>query len=183
MTTKWWSAFCAGVVSGCSIYYAYQLKTQKKKMHPNGQVDGSKTWVENDQEQRNHSDEILNEQLSRLTTFFGEEAFGKIKNAFVIVVGVGGVGSHAAHLLARSGVSKIRLIDFDNVTLSSLNRHATATREDVGIPKVEALKMYLHKIVPTCAIEAMPRMFVGSDADELLQGELGSIVCISCMNR
>ena len=35
-------------------------------------------------------------------------------------------------MLARSGVGRIRLIDFDQVTLSSLNRHATATRDDVG---------------------------------------------------
>ncbi len=40
-------------------------------------------------------------------------------------------------MLARSGVSFIRLIDFDYVTLSSLNRHATATLEDVGTAKVK----------------------------------------------
>lgn len=38
-----------------------------------------------------------------------------IADAFVVVVGLGGVGSHAAHLLLRSGVGRLRLIDFDQV--------------------------------------------------------------------
>ena len=49
------------------------------------------------------------------------------------MVGLGGVGSHAAHMLARSGIGYLRFIDFDQVTLSSLNQHACATLEDVGI--------------------------------------------------
>ena len=41
----------------------------------------------------------------------------------MVVVGLGGVGSHCVALLARSGVSRIRVIDFDRVSLSSLNRN------------------------------------------------------------
>lgn len=59
-----------------------------------------------------------------------------------------GVGSHAAHLLLRSGVGKLRLIDFDQVTVSSLNRHAVATREDVGIPKATCLERHFRNILP-----------------------------------
>ena len=51
------------------------------------------------------------------------------------------MGSHAAHLLLRSGVGRLRLIDFDQVSLSSLNRHALATRADVGMPKATCLKV------------------------------------------
>jgi tRNA A37 threonylcarbamoyladenosine dehydratase len=49
--------------------------------------------------------------------FFGEPGQQAIRRAFVVVVGVGGVGSHAAHMLARAGVGRLRLVDFDNVTL------------------------------------------------------------------
>jgi molybdopterin/thiamine biosynthesis adenylyltransferase len=59
-----------------------------------------------------------------------------------------GVGSHAAHLLLRSGVGKLRLVDFDQVTLSSLNRHAVATRQDVGIPKATCLQRHFQQIMP-----------------------------------
>ncbi|KAJ0406847.1 hypothetical protein P43SY_008869 [Pythium insidiosum] len=115
-------------------------------------------------------DELLAEQLSRIRTFFGDEGYQHIKDAFVIVVGVGGVGSHAAHMLARSGVGRMRLIDFDNVTLSSLNRHAVATRADVGTPKVTALKKHLLETVPHCEIEDVAMMFEADSADELLAG-------------
>ncbi|KNC71869.1 hypothetical protein SARC_15586, partial [Sphaeroforma arctica JP610] len=45
--------------------------------------------------------------------------------------------SHCATSLVRSGVGKIRLIDFDQVSVSSLNRHAVARQRDVGLSKVQ----------------------------------------------
>ena len=66
----------------------------------------------------------------------------------VVVVGLGGVGSHAAHLLLRGGVRRLRLVDFDQVSLSSLNRHATAVRLDVGTPKARAVRDQLLRIAP-----------------------------------
>jgi len=74
------------------------------------------------------NEDFIREVLSRNYSFFGEEKMNKIRKSFVIVVGVGGVGSHAAHMLMRSGVGKIRIIDFDEVTTSSLNRHSVATK-------------------------------------------------------
>lgn len=47
--------------------------------------------------------------------FFGDAGQLKVHRAFVVVVGLGGVGSHAAAMLLRSGVGKLRLIDFDQV--------------------------------------------------------------------
>jgi tRNA A37 threonylcarbamoyladenosine dehydratase len=99
------------------------------------------------------------------------------------VVGLGGVGSHCAHLLARSGVGKLRLIDFDQVSLSSLNRHAVATMSDVGIPKTRAMKERLNAIVPWCQIEAIAEMFKKETADELLAGNPTFVIdCIDDMN-
>ena len=56
------------------------------------------------------------------------EGMNAIRNSFVIVVGAGGVGSWAALMLLRSGVGRLRLIDFDQVSLSSLTRHGCAPR-------------------------------------------------------
>jgi tRNA A37 threonylcarbamoyladenosine dehydratase len=66
---------------------------------------------------------------------------------------VGGVGSHVVNMLARSGVGKIKIIDFDRVTLSSLNRHSFAVREDVGTSKVLCIKKYINMILPHVQIE------------------------------
>ena len=105
-----------------------------------------------------------------------------IEGKFVVVVGLGGVGSHAAHMLARAGVSRIRLIDFDNVTLSSLNRHAVAVRADVGRPKVECLKRFFHSVVPHVEVDARVAMFEAAAAEELLAGKPDYVLdCIDDM--
>lgn len=59
------------------------------------------------------------QQLSASNKYHGDLGQQKIENSFVIVVGQGGVGSHVTASLARAGVSRIRIIDFDNVSLSS----------------------------------------------------------------
>eukprot|EP00965_Chrysotila_dentata_P226649 6195542-Pleurochrysis_carterae.AAC.1 len=88
----------------------------------------------------------------------------------VVVVGVGGVGSHAAQLLLRGGISRLRLVDFDQLTLSSLNRHATGTRAAVGKPKVIALRDALLQICPSADIDARSSLFNLANASELLEG-------------
>ena len=101
------------------------------------------------------------------------------QSPLVIVVGLGGVGSHAAHLLLRGGVRRLRLIDFDQVTLSSLNRHASAAREDVGTPKVRALREYLLRVAPSADIEAIVALYDAPAAACLLAGEPALVVdCI-----
>lgn len=102
--------------------------------------------------------------------FLGPEGLEQLRNAFVIIVGVGGVGSHAAAALARSGVSQLRLIDFDQVTLSSLNRHAVATLADVGIPKVQCLQRRLMAIAPWVRFDLRGEKFEGKVAPSLLEG-------------
>ncbi|KAF2071539.1 hypothetical protein CYY_007138 [Polysphondylium violaceum] len=116
-------------------------------------------------------EEIFNEQMNRTMLYYGEEGFKKIRGAFVIVVGLGGVGSPAAHTLVRSGVRKIRLIDPDLVTLSSLNRNALAQRKDVGRSKVETMKAYFHDICPEVEVEAYQTFFTGDLSEKLLAGE------------
>jgi tRNA threonylcarbamoyladenosine dehydratase len=66
-----------------------------------------------------------------------------MENSYVMVLGVGGVGSHVVNMLARSGIKRIKIIDFDRVTLSSLNRHSCAVRKDVGTSKVQCIKKFI----------------------------------------
>lgn len=119
------------------------------------------------------ADLLLDEQLSRGRVFLGDDAQARMEDTFVVVVGLGGVGSHCAHMLARSGVRRLRLIDFDNVTLSSLNRHAVAGRADVGTPKVAAMARGIARFAPHCEVEALNEMFVGAHAERLLLGAAG----------
>jgi tRNA A37 threonylcarbamoyladenosine dehydratase len=100
--------------------------------------------------------------------FLTPEGLDKLRRAFVIVVGCGGVGSHCTAAFARSGVSKMRLIDFDQVTLSSLNRHAVATLADVGMPKVQCLQRRLMAIAPWVRFDLRQEKFDSGSAEALL---------------
>ena len=111
---------------------------------------------------------LIAEQLTRTSSFVTPQGLEKIREAFVIVVGLGGVGSHCTAALARTGISKIRLIDFDQVTLSSLNRHAVATLADVGIPKVECVRRKMEAVVPWVAWECFNEVWKEEGAERLL---------------
>ncbi|RDU74503.1 sulfur carrier protein ThiS adenylyltransferase ThiF [Helicobacter anseris] len=71
----------------------------------------------------------------------------KLKQASVAVCGLGGLGSHIAIMLARSGVGRLRLIDFDVIEPSNLNRQAYMV-SDLGRYKTEALKEQIFSINP-----------------------------------
>lgn len=116
----------------------------------------------------NSKTELILEQLARNRVFLTDPGLQKLRSSFIIIVGCGGVGSHCATALARSGVSRLRLIDFDQVTLSSLNRHAVATLADVGTPKVSCLKMRLQQITPWVHFDLRNELYRSSAATSLL---------------
>lgn len=112
--------------------------------------------------------DLILEQLARNRVFLTDDGLSKLRSSFVVVVGCGGVGSHAVAALARSGVSHIRLIDFDQVTLSSLNRHAVATLADVGTPKVHCLRKRLEQVTPWTHFDCRNELFSEKAAERLL---------------
>lgn len=116
------------------------------------------------------TDEVVSEQLTRNIQFFGLEAQQKVTASYVVVIGLGGVGSHAASMLLRSGVGRLLLVDFDQVSVSSLNRHAVATREDVGTSKALCLKKHFQSIFPECHIDAKVILYDSSSEEEILSG-------------
>ncbi|KAK0223658.1 hypothetical protein IW262DRAFT_845662 [Armillaria fumosa] len=113
---------------------------------------------------------LIKEQLARNYAFFGNEGMAKVRSGSVAVIGCGGVGSWAAVMLVRSGVSKIRLVDFDYVTLSSLNRHATATVSDVGMPKVKCIEKALKQISRWVEVDSRIEIWRKEEGGMLLEG-------------
>jgi tRNA threonylcarbamoyladenosine dehydratase len=118
-----------------------------------------------------YTEQLVREQLARNYAFLGEEGVARVRRASVVVVGCGGVGSWVAVMLARSGVAQLRLIDFDYVTLSSLNRHATAALADVGTPKVQCVARALRAIAPFVQVDPRVELWRGGpEGADLLQG-------------
>lgn len=139
---------------GVSAAYFIKNKyfTQKKTNRPiKDTLNNSKLSVLTEAEEA-----VLDgEQLIRLQQYFGKEKLQRIKESRVIVFGLGGVGSHVVNMLVRTGVQHLKIVDFDRVSLSSLSRHAYAVREDVGTPKTECMKKYIHKIFPKTVVETV----------------------------
>jgi tRNA threonylcarbamoyladenosine dehydratase len=102
----------------------------------------------------------------------------------VCVVGLGGVGSHCAMVLARAGVGELRLVDFDQVTLSSLNRHAVADRSDVGLAKVFVMQRHIAQSCgAACRVDARLSLLSASNAAALLCEPHAPDVVVDCIDN
>ena len=107
----------------------------------------------------------MEDMFSRTRMLLGDEAMDRLKQARVAVFGVGGVGGHAVEALARSGVGALDLVDSDRVALSNLNRQIVATRDTLGMLKVEAAKQRVLSINPDCVVRTFPVFYLPETAD------------------
>lgn len=170
--TKIWLAVAAtAVVTAGAVEALHQYRsTQRGKA---GASSSSSTPQRKLIQETNteYSEELIQEQLARNYAFLSPEGMDKVRNQNIVIVGAGGVGSWVSTMLVRSGVGKIRIIDFDQVSLSSLNRHAVATLQDVGISKVDCLRNHLLQIAPWIKIETKNQLWNLASAQELIFGD------------
>jgi tRNA A37 threonylcarbamoyladenosine dehydratase len=90
-----------------------------------------------------------------LERLYGVAGAAGIRNAHVLVVGIGGVGSWAVEALARSGVGRLTMIDLDHVSESNINRQIHALDATVGQAKVEAMRDRIAQINSECKVQAI----------------------------
>lgn len=89
----------------------------------------------------------------RTAQLFGEEKVECLREAHVLVVGVGGVGAYAAEMLCRAGVGRLTLVDADTVQPSNINRQLPALHSTVGHPKAEVLAGRFRDINPAVQLD------------------------------
>lgn len=106
---------------------------------------------------------------SRTQALIGGNNVEKIASKRVTIVGVGGVGGYVATLLARAGVEKIRIIDFDTVSPSNFNRQVVAFKGNEGRLKVEALKDILLSINEDIEVDAVAQKLDKDNVSSLLK--------------
>lgn len=90
----------------------------------------------------------------------------KIKKSCVGIAGIGGLGSNIAIALARVGVGKLILVDFDLVEPSNLNRQQYFI-DQIGLPKVAAMEENLLRINPGVAVETHHRRVTANNLTDL----------------
>ena len=92
----------------------------------------------------------------------------KLREATVLVVGVGGLGSPVAMYLAAAGVGKLVLVDQDQVDLSNLQRQIIHTTERIGVDKVESARATLDQLNSACEVETIAAQFCAENGDALV---------------
>ena len=88
----------------------------------------------------------MEEIYERTAMLIGEDAVNLLKSKTVAVFGLGGVGSYVAAALARAGVGKLLLIDFDTVSKTNINRQLFALNSTVGRYKTDVATEYIKDI-------------------------------------
>ena len=92
------------------------------------------------------------ESLQRL---YGAAQFPLFREMHMCVIGLGGVGSWAVEALARSGIGRITLIDYDTVSLSNTNRQLPALSANVGRKKIAVMAERVEQINPHCRCDVI----------------------------
>ena len=106
----------------------------------------------------------------------------RLRNARVILFGVGGVGSWCAEALARSGIGELTLVDQDEVGLSNINRQLCALTSTVGMPKAEVVRRRILDINPDARVHAVIGRYDTQHRDDFFTGYDFIVDCIDLVS-
>lgn len=111
------------------------------------------------------------ERSDRNIRFFGKEGQNRLRAAKVAVVGAGGLGGHVCQQLAYLGVGEIRLIDYEELDVTNLNRYVTAYADDPipGSKKVDLCERLIKRIDPTIVVRKIHAPLRSAEAFEAIR--------------
>lgn len=117
--------------------------------------------------------------FERLITLIGEDNINKLKEANVLIVGLGGVGGYALETLVRSGIYNLTIVDGDIVELSNLNRQIISKRDVIGRPKALVAQARTLEINPDVNLRVINE-FISEDNFSLLNIDSFDYVIDAC---
>ncbi len=115
-------------------------------------------------------------EFSRTELLIGEEGLNRLANATVMVLGVGGVGSHCIEALARSGVGTLILVDNDKVSRTNINRQSIAYLSTVGDYKTKLMKDRIDDICPSINVFTYETFILPENLNEIFERKVDYIV-------
>ena len=110
----------------------------------------------------------MKEWMQRTELLLGSDRIERLRNARVLVVGLGGVGAYAAEAIARAGVGTMTIADADAVSESNINRQLPALHSTVGEPKAEVMARRLLDINPGLRLTVVRRYIRDEETETLL---------------
>ena len=120
-------------------------------------------------------------RFSRLDLLVGTDGLSRLANASVAVFGVGGVGSFAVEALARGGVGRLTLVDFDDICLTNVNRQLHALDGTIGRAKVQVMAERCRAINPAAQVEPIKAFYSAENSAELL--DRGYDMVLDCIDH
>ena len=112
----------------------------------------------------------MEEIFSRNELLWGEDFQKSLSQKCVLVAGLGGVGGYALEALARSGVGKFKIIDFDTVEESNINRQIIALNSTIGQQKTDLFEKRLKNINPDIKIKKYNCFYTKDLNNEVFDG-------------
>ncbi len=116
------------------------------------------------------------EWLQRTVLLLGEDKTNELRDKNILVVGLGGVGSYAAELIARVGVQNMTIIDGDIVNDSNINRQLPALTSTRGKLKAEVVAERLKDINPSINLKVIPEFIDERRFEDLLTEKYDYVV-------
>lgn len=115
----------------------------------------------------------------RAELLFKQEGLEKLRNAKILVVGLGGVGSFAAEFLVRAGIGSMTIVDGDTVDITNINRQLPALHSTVGISKVSLVAARLMDINPELNLQCIDEFISPERAHEIVTPDYSYVLdCI-----
>lgn len=114
------------------------------------------------------NDEITRYSRHLLLQEIGVKGQKRLKEAKVLIVGAGGLGTPLVQYLAAAGVGTIGIIDFDEVEESNLQRQVMHGTRDIGRPKVASAKDSVKQINPLVKVITYNRRLTAENAEEII---------------
>lgn len=111
------------------------------------------------------------DQYSRTELLLGEEGVARLRDAAVMIFGVGGVGSHCIEALARSGIGRLVLIDNDAVSITNINRQSIAYHSTIGRMKTDVMRERIRDIDPSIRVTTYETFVLPDNLGEILDAE------------
>src|SRR3954468_15562498 len=115
-------------------------------------------------------DEVARYSRHLIIPDVGMDGQKRLKNALLLVVGAGGLGSPALLYLAAAGVGTIGVVDADSVDVTNLQRQVVHGDADVGRPKVDSARDRILAVNPGVEVRTHPVRLTAANALEILQG-------------
>lgn len=110
---------------------------------------------------------------------YGQQAYQKILQCHICIIGIGGVGSWVVESLARSAVGELTLIDLDHIAESNINRQIHALNNTLGQAKIHAMNNRVTQINPECKTHLIDDHISLDNLESLLQPDYNFIIdCI-----